>query len=99
MKFKNFSLIFLLFSIALPNSQQKELHKHLMNYLKSSMRFEDLILDSLDFLQQKLTNDTFVDEDMRVLYVLIEFVHKMKEKLNELRMRDKTISWLLRQGR
>ena len=91
-----FLIVFLIF---FPYTQPIISQKFRMDNAKNSIQFYELLFDSLDFLQQKLTNGTFTDEDMHVLNVIIEFVYKMKEKLNERKMKEKTISWRLRPGR
>ena len=99
MKIKNITIILCAFLISFPYTQPIISQKFKIDNAKNSIQFYELLFDSLDFLQEKLTNGTFTDEDMHVLGVITEFVFKMKEKLNERKMKEKTISWRLRPGR
>ena len=45
----------------------------------SSIKFEKLLYDSLSFLQQKLTDNTFTNDGMHVFGVLLQFIFKNNE--------------------
>jgi len=66
---------------------------------KISIQFDELLFESLNFLQQKLMNNTFNHEDMHVLGVLMKFILQMNEKKNQRLKKERTVYWLLRQGR
>ena len=91
--------ILMCISIALPPIASRPSQPINMDYGDESIRFDDVIFNSLTFLQQKILDKTFTDEDMHVLMVLTEFVLKMKENQNERRQKEQTIYSLLRQGR
>jgi len=105
MKVKKLIFILLCVSIALPKTQQIASQKFRMGmedeeWTKvSSIRFDELILESLNFLQLKLVLNTFTDEDMRILAILMEFILKMNENIKRRRQREQTVYWLTRQGR
>ena len=91
--------IFLLILFALPNTQQYETQKFIMNYLRMSIRFEEILLNSLDLLQQKITNNTFKNEDILKLFFLKELILQTKQNRDKQRIKEQTVYWLLRQGR
>jgi len=99
MEFKNLAFILFCITIFLRNTQQKSSQTLIMDHLKGSIEFEELLLGSLNFLQQKLANGTFSDLDMRMLVGLKQFIFKMKENLEKQRIKEQTVYWLLRQGR
>ncbi len=64
-----------------------------------TIKFDELIFESLSFLQQKIEKNTFTDEDMHVLLALTQFIVKMKELKNDRNKKEQTVYWLSRQGR
>ena len=70
-----------------------------MEHVLDSMRFEEIILNSLNFLQKKLTNNTFTNMDIHVLMVLKKHILNMKDKNNKRQQKERTVYWLTRQGR
>ena len=99
MEFKERIFILFCITIFLRNTQQKSSHTLIMDHLKGSIEFEELLLSSLNFLQQQLANGTFSDLNMRMLVGLKQFIFKMKENLEKQRIKEQTVYWLLRQGR
>ena len=99
MKFKNLVFISMCISIALTQIDSQSSQTINMDYDDESIQFDELIFESLNFLQQKLANNTFTNEDMHVLMVLMEFILKMKENQNKRRKKEQTVYWLSRQGR
>ena len=76
-------------------------HQYFRSFgLRKSMRtLQSLILDELNFLQQKLANGIFKKEDMQVLNSLEKLILNQKELLERERKRQHTVYWLTRQGR
>ena len=99
MKLKHLSFILLFVSIAFPHTHQIMREELIMDHVKNSMKLDELLMNSLSFLQQKVTNGTFKEEDMRVLNAIKKFIVAMKEAKNIRRTKERTVYWLLRQGR
>ena len=66
---------------------------------KETIQFHELLFESLSFLQQKIMDNTFTDEDMHVLLALTQFIVKIKELKNDRNKKEQTVYWLSRQGR
>ena len=96
MNLKNFTLILFSTLIALSNIKSRESHVNNVNSKIPSLEF---LLDALNFLQQKLVNNTFTDDDLRVLGTIMEFILTIKEELTERQKKEQTVYWLLKQGR
>ena len=94
MNFQIFSLILICLFIFLPNS-----HQLTQLFGKSKTSLESIIFISLNYLQQKLTNGTFTNEDMFVLSTYTKFIFEKKELLERERKKQHTVYWLTRQGR
>ena len=102
MKIHHLNFILFWLAIALPNTQQcvSECVSVLgIGYVKIRIQFNELIFNSLSFLQQKLIDNTFTNEDMRKFYVLADFILRMDKKMNSRQQKENTVYWLLRQGR
>ena len=65
----------------------------------SPIEFDNILYDSLSFLQQKLIDNTFTNDDMHVFGVLLQFIFKNNENIKRRRMKEQTVYWLSRQGR
>ena len=65
----------------------------------SPIEFDTLLYELLSFLQQKLIDNTFTNDDMHVFGVILQFVFKTNENLKRRRMKEQTVYWLSRQGR
>ena len=63
-----------------------------------TVQITQVITDWLDLLQQKLNENTFTNEDIKALGLLVDFVFKMKKKLRERRMKERPVYWYSRQG-
>jgi len=99
MKINNLIFILLSISFTLPLTQQFITDIFSKNNPKRPIHFDEVIFNSLSFLQRKLLNDTFTDKDMFVLISLLEFIHKRRENINQSKTKEQTVYWLLRQGR
>jgi len=99
MNFENLAFILLCISISLPNTQQLISQKFKTDTMNSSIQFDELLLITLDLLQQKIKDGTFTYEDMRTLGELTELITKIKDQVMTHRINEQTISWQLRPGR
>ena len=99
MNVKHLVFLLLCITIDLSKTQQFTSQSFRTDHAKIPMRLDEFILSSLSLLQQKLTRDTFTNEDMHALGLLMDYIHKKKEKLDKRKMKEQTVYWLLRQGR
>jgi hypothetical protein len=63
------------------------------------IRFQNVLLDSLRVLHQKVKENKFKDGDMRLLWILADFVHKIGDTLNKQRIEEGPVYWYSRKGR
>jgi hypothetical protein len=61
-------------------------------------RFDDFLSKSFVFFQQKMDTNTFTGKDMKLMGELIEFVFKMREGVNNRRMKEGPVYWYSRKG-
>ena len=100
MKIQNLAFIlFIWMLIVFPQTHQFISGAYRMSYARVPIRLDDFLLHSLNFLQQKLTSHTFTDEDMLNLSEIIGFIVKRQDNINKSRVKERTVYWLLRQGR
>ena len=96
MKSRNFILILMCFSIVCKITQTS----HLFGINKSfKTSFDNLIFNALNFLQEKLANGAFSNEDLFLLNMLTKFILQKKIFLEIERKKEHTVYWLSRQGR
>jgi hypothetical protein len=92
MKILPFILICLFFSFA---QTGKKLNMEILDMI----RFQNVLLDSLRVLHQKVKENKFKDNDMRLLRLLADFVHKIGDVLNKQRIEEGPVYWYSRKGR
>ena len=101
MKIENLTFILFCVCFSWPQTHQIISQKFKIDYTKNSspIQFDELLFNSLDFLQQKLTHDTFTNEDLRRLGIVMKYVYETKENIKKRKMKEQTVYWLSRQGR
>jgi len=92
MKILPFILICLFFSFG---QTGKKLNMEILDMI----RFQNVLLDSLRVLHQKVKENNFKDNDMRLLRILADFVHKIGDILNKQRIVEGPVYWYSRKGR
>ena len=97
MRIQNIALIFLFFWNVFQSTHQTSQLFGLKRNFKIS--FDNLLFNALNFLQEKLTNGLFTNEDVYVLNELMNLILQKKEILERERKKDHTVYWLSRQGR
>ncbi len=78
--------------IVLANAEQQS------NFL-IDMAYGKFLIDSLNFLQEKVAKNQFTESDARTLGKLIEFFIRLKENVNQRRMKEGSVYWYTRKGR
>jgi hypothetical protein len=63
------------------------------------MAYGKFLIDSLNFLQEKVAKNQFTESDARTLGKLIEFFIRLKENVNQRRMKEGSVYWYTRKGR
>ena len=97
MRIQNISLIFLCFWCVFQSTHQASQLFGLKRNFKIS--FDNLLFNALSFLQEKLANGLFTNEDLFLLNMLTKFVLQKKDLLERERKKQQTVYWLSRQGR
>ena len=97
MRIQNFALIFLCFLNVFQSTHQTSQLFGLKRNFK--IAFDNLLFNALKFLQEKLANGLFTNEDVYVLNGLKNLILQKKEILERERKKDHTVYWLSRQGR
>ena len=93
---RNLILILMCLSIVCKITQTSQLFGLKKNF---KISFDKLIFNALNFLQKKLANGLFTNEDLFLLNMLTKFVLQKKELLERERKKQQTVYWLSRQGR
>ena len=63
------------------------------------IRFQNVLLDSLCVLHQKVKENKFKDNDMLLLKIYADFVHQIGDILNKQRIEEGPVYWYSRKGR
>ena len=101
MKILNLFFILLFTSIVMSSKMSQAFRMDFEQDVEKSspFEFEKLLYDSLSFLQQKLMDIIFTNDEMHVFGVLLQFIFNTNEHIARRRIKEQTVYWLSRQGR